>query len=173
MVATDYGSIADTDDLLIVEKSFRGSKLAMTFVMPKTESLSDLESRLSAEVWAGWMDQLVVDNVELHLPKFEFETTLPLTDPLKVLGLSKLFDSPDLTGMLASGGLAVSGVFHKTFIAIDEGGAEAAAATAIAVGVTSVPPPPRLAQLNQPFLYAIRDIETGLILFFGRVADPR
>ena len=144
----------------------------MLFVMPKTESLTDFEARLNTDVWASFTEDAPVENVELHLPKFEFETTLPLTDPLQELGLEKLFSDPDLSGMLEGLPLVVSGVYHKTFIAVEEGGAEAAAATAIVVGETSAPPPPIVARFNRPFVFAIRDVETGLILFFGRLVNP-
>jgi serpin B len=70
--------------------------------------------------------------------------------------------------------LKVSDVFHKTFIAVEEGGAEAAAATAIVNVDTAAPADPMASfHADRPFIFGIRDIETGLFLFFGRVVDPR
>ena len=65
-------------------------------------------------------------------------------------------------------------MLHKTFVKVDEGGTEAAAATAIIVDTESAAEPPSLTiSLTQPFVFAIRDIASGQILFFGRVSDPR
>ena len=112
------------------------------------------------------------NNRKTDLPKFEFETSASLATPLQSLGLQRIFAGGDLSGM-GSGGLEVSDVFHKSFIAVEEGGAEAAAATAIVLRETSVGPQPEVSfHADRPFLFGIRDVETGLFLFFGRVVDP-
>ena len=90
------------------------------------------------------------------------------------MGLNILFsDASDLSGMTDDLGLKVSGAFHKTFIAVDEGGAEAAAATAIVLEPTAaIDPPATPARIDRPFIFAIRDNQTGVFLFYGRVVDP-
>jgi serine protease inhibitor len=94
------------------------------------------------------------------------------------LGLGILFSGhADLSGLLESGqrGLFVSGAFHKAFVTVNEEGAEAAAATAIAIAVSAeavAPPPPAEFHADRPFVWMIRDKQTGLILFLGRVVDP-
>jgi len=77
----------------------------------------------------------------------------------------------DLSGINGTGGLMVTDVLHKAFVGVDEAGTEAAAATAVVVGETSSPMPATLA-LDRPFMFLIRDIETGTILFLGRVLNP-
>ena len=73
--------------------------------------------------------------------------------------------------------LLISEVFHKTFIAVDEKGTEAAAATAVAMlaaaAMRSPPPPPILVKVDRPFIYAIQHVPSGACLFIGRVTDPR
>jgi len=72
--------------------------------------------------------------------------------------------------------LAISEVFHKTFIAVDEKGTEAAAATAATWGVASIEKPkpkPIEVKVDRPFVYAIQHVPSGACLFIGRVTDPR
>jgi serpin B len=68
--------------------------------------------------------------------------------------------------------LLISDVVHKAFVAVDEAGTEAAAATAVIMGLTAVPPPPLEVTIDRPFIFLIRDIETGAVLFVGRVLNP-
>jgi serpin B len=77
----------------------------------------------------------------------------------------------DLSGMNGTGGLFIQDVVHQAFVAVDEKGTEAAAATAVIVGETSAPPPATLT-IDRPFIFAIIDRPTGATLFIGRVLDP-
>ncbi len=76
------------------------------------------------------------------------------------------------SGMDGTRNLNISDVFHKAFISVDENGTEAAAATAVVVGVTSIPVVDVTLTIDHPFIFVIRDIPTGTILFIGRVVDP-
>ncbi|MGB2985185.1 MAG: serpin family protein, partial [Phycisphaerae bacterium] len=68
--------------------------------------------------------------------------------------------------------LFIANVIHKAFVAVDEEGTEAAAATAVVVGATSAPGEPVVVTVDRPFVFVVRDIPTGTILFLGRVVDP-
>jgi len=82
-------------------------------------------------------------------------------------------DEADFSGMTGNRELFISNVIHKAFVAVDEAGTEAAAATAVIVGTTSIPvEPPVEVTIDRPFIFLIRDIETGAILFVGRVLNP-
>ena len=85
--------------------------------------------------------------------------------------MTSIFASADLSQMIDNGNLLVDDVYHKTFIAVDEQGTEAAAATAIVVGETSAPMEEFQFRADRPFFIAIRDKVTGTLLFFGRVAS--
>lgn len=163
----------ETEDFEVIDLPFRGGELSMTFVLPAEGQFDAFERSLSAERWSEVINTLDSSMINLSLPKFEFETSVDLSAPLNETSLAVLFTSDaDLSGIFGMLNYFVTGVFHKTFIKIDEGGAEAAAATAIIVGTTSEPPPSKRVSFDRPFFFAIRDQETQIILFFGRVMNP-
>jgi len=93
---------------------------------------------------------------------------------LTSLGVKDAFNPnvADFSGMDGKKDLYIQDVVHKAFIAVDEAGTEAAAASAVIVGTTSVPVDIVKLDLNRPFIYFIRDIQTSAILFVGRVMNP-
>ena len=116
------------------------------------------------------------------MPKFKFEPpTIALADKLQTLGMRSAFDQPKgsanfdkIAPRKPDDYLAISEVFHKTFIAVDEKGTEAAAATSITMlGVRAIRPEPIEVKVDRPFLYAIQHVPSGACLFIGRVTDPR
>lgn len=155
----------------------------MVILLPdQVDGLAAVEANLDAARLAGWIAGAQSTQVRLSLPKFKTESTFDLNGPLKALGMSAAFDprTADLTGIakIAAEKLYVSDVIHKTYIAIDEKGTEAAAATAVimaaAAGIEQGPPPPPPVPfiVDHPFLYLIQDSATGRILFMGRVTNP-
>ena len=80
--------------------------------------------------------------------------------------------SANFSGIDGTMNLFISDIFHKAFVSVDEAGTEAAAATAVIVGETSVPPPPVEVTIDRPFIFLIRDIKTQAILFIGRIVNP-
>ena len=107
------------------------------------------------------------------LPRFGFESEFNLVPSLMSLGMTDAFDGSqaDFSGMSTAGDLYISGVFHQAFVAVDEIGTEAAAATAVVVSDTSAPEPVTVV-VDRPFLFVVRDRPTGAVLFLGRVVDP-
>ena len=113
--------------------------------------------------------------VDLTMPKFTYEAELGLKDTLKGLGMIDAFDPSlaDFSGITADRDLFVQDVVHKAFVKVDEEGTEAAAATGVSIGVTSAPPVADVVlTIDRPFIFLIRDVPTGAILFLGRVTDP-
>jgi serpin B len=108
------------------------------------------------------------------MPKFEFDSEFSLKDILAGMGMPVAFtEDADFSGMTGNPELFISDVVHKAFVAVDEAGTEAAAATAVVVGTTAMPEEPSVeVTLDRPFIFLIRDIETGAILFVGRVLNP-
>jgi serpin B len=109
------------------------------------------------------------------MPQFKFESQFSLKDTLAEMGMRDAFspEDADFSGMTGNPELFISDVVHKAFVAVDEAGTEAAAATAVIVGTTSVPTePPVEVTIDRPFIFLIRDIQTGAILFVGRVLNP-
>ena len=124
-------------------------------------------------------------DVDLELPKFKIEPpTIPLGETLQAVGMKTAFDVPQgsanfdkMSPRKPDKYLAISNVFHKTFIAVDEKGTEAAAATAVVMMELSArlekPKQPIEVKVDRPFLYAIQHVPSGACLFIGRVTDPR
>ncbi|MFN3202036.1 MAG: serpin family protein [Bradymonadia bacterium] len=156
-----------------VRLPYFGEEMSMLLVAPAAGLLDDFEDNLTAERLASIVGDLQYNSLDLFVPKFTFETDLPLTKVLKAMGMEIAFSSgADFSGMDGDGGLAITDVLHKAFVGIDEEGTEAAAATAVVVGETSAPvfTPMRL---DRPFLFFIMDDVTGAVIFMGRMADPR
>jgi len=115
--------------------------------------------------------------VDLTMPRFEFRSQLGLVPVLQGLGMQDAFVAPpgegsaDLTGIVEARELYVQDVIHQGFVKVDEKGTEAAAATAIVAGVTSMPEPASLV-LDRPFLFLIQHQPSAEVLFAGIVADP-
>jgi serpin B len=107
------------------------------------------------------------------MPKFEYESSFGLKQALSTLGMGVAFTTDaDFSGMNGERDLFIQDVLHKAFVSVDESGTEAAAATAVIVGVTSVPVQPIEVKIDRPFIFLIRDISTDSILFIGRVLNP-
>lgn len=156
-----------------VRLPYFGGALSMILVAPPAGQLEAFEAGLTAETFAALRAGLQPAMLELSVPKFTFETDLPLTQVLQAMGMEQAFTgAADLSGMNGTGGLQITDVLHKAFVGIDEEGTEAAAATAVVVGETSVPTFEPMA-IDRPFLFFIVDEPTGSVLFLGRVADPR
>jgi len=154
----------------------------MLLVVPDDpDGLAAIGKELSAEKLSG-LARLKTRMVDLSLPKFKIEgATISLKDSLLQLGMTRAFDAKhaEFEPMIADKtlpGLFISNAFHKTFIAVDEKGTEAAAATAVVMARMSAAPRPEepvAVRVDRPFLYAIMDTGSRTALFLGRVEDPR
>jgi serpin B len=166
----------------VVELPYRGGAMSMLLVLPDAlDGLDAVERALTAQKLDDLVAALAPERVAVALPKFEVNPaqSLALADTLRALGMARAFDprQADFTGMAKPGDpadrLFLARVFHKAFVRVDEKGTEAAAATAASMARTSAPAsPPREFRADHPFLFAIRDTASGLVLFLGRVADP-
>lgn len=161
-----------------------GGELQFLILLPDDmNGLSALETKLNASVLAGCA-KMERREIDLFLPKFKLEPpTIALGQQLGALGMKSAFDQPPgsanfdgIAPRRPNDYLAISEVFHKTFIAVDEKGTEAAAATAVTMMATSARlerPEPIKVVIDHPFFYAIQHVESGACLFVGRVVDPR
>jgi serpin B len=179
MVRGHYFKSLDNDEVTIAEMTYWSTsddnQMVMTLIVPKKrDGLTALEAKLSPELLSDWISHLDGNTmVSIYLPKWKAETTAELSGTLSTIGLAPLFGATaDLSGISAEEGLQVSAVVHKTYISVDEKGTEAAAATSIMMA-GSAPQEPIDLRADHPFLYLIRDANSGTILFIGRVVDPR
>ena len=154
-----------------VELRYVGDQLAMMIVVP--DHLSSFSASLSDDRFAEIGSALKSGYVSLTLPKFRFTVKQDLAAVLAELGMPLAFSSEaDFSGITTEEDLSITKVIHEADIAVDEAGTEAAAATAVVMGDTSAPGEPVTVHVDRPFVFAIRDLQTGAVLFVGQVTDP-
>jgi serpin B len=184
MIQTAWYGYAKQDGFTTVNMPYEGGEFSFLILLPDApDGLSALEKEITPELLAK-EGKSPRQEVTLHLPKFRIEPpTIPLAEHLQELGMKSAFDQPpgsanfDRMAPRKPGDyLRISQVFHKAYLALDEKGTEAAAATAVAlapaaaVGERKVPP---VVRVDHPFLFAIQHVPSGTCLFLGRVTDPR
>ncbi|MCJ7744152.1 MAG: serpin family protein [Dehalococcoidales bacterium] len=173
MKQTEYFGYAKSGNYLAVELPYDGDELSMVILMNETGKFGDFENTLKLSTVKAIIGDLKNTRVALTMPKFEFESEFGLKETLIGMGMEEPFrDSADFSGMSKESDLHIDDVVHKAFVSVDEAGTEAAAASAVIVGTTSMPPEPVTVTLDRPFVFLIRDIQTGAILFIGRVMNP-
>ncbi len=167
-----------------VSLPYRSYRFQMLVVVPDRDAFGTFERTFDADELARISERLEFHPVTLELPKFTFESTFSLSETLRELGMADAFVSPSCAGAGAEGAgadfsrmdgrrcLSVSAVLHKAFVAVDERGTEAAAATMVDIVESGSIKPPVHLRVDRPFLFLIRDTETGTLLFIGRVLDP-
>lgn len=174
----------DGNGFLIADLPYKGNKLAMTVLLPQDpKGLPALEKMLDGATLNAFLSKLQARNVRVWLPKFKLDTSYRLAANLHKLGMKQAFDpdKADFFGMTRSreekDRLHISHVLHKAFVDVNEEGTEAAAATAVIMSVrpvskpTTVPFTPNV-RADHPFVFLIRDVDTGAILFMGRMTAP-
>lgn len=175
----DYGHLRG-EGFQAVRLPYRGGRFAMYVLLPDAgQSLAQLRGRLTAEAWRGWMGGFRVTEVALVMPKYRMALESRLNNPLRDMGMADAF-SPSAArfgALLTAEYLARQNAYvgeakQKVFIEVNEEGTEAAAVTGIEVRTTSAAPPPVSFVVDRPFILAIRDDQTGALLFIGQVNDP-
>lgn len=168
---------AKVDGHQLVELPYRGGEFGMVIILPPEGEYNAFQESLTAERLWRWLSRLEFRAGTLSIPKFTFDSGFELKKVLAELGMPAAFDSSraDLSGMAEGGAgeaLFIDEVYHKTFISVDEKGTEAAAATGVVIPVSAVKgPEPFEMTVDRPFLFLIRERQTGAILFLGRMVD--
>ncbi len=173
MSQMEFFGYAQGDGYQAVELLYNGGELSMVILLPDAGRFADFEAPLDADTLAAIVGNLAQANVLLTMPKFRYDARLDLAGTLSKMGMPEAFGmSADFSGMDGKKDLFISGVFHKAFVSVDEAGTEAAAATAVVMTLKAAPGLPVEVTVDRPFIFLIRDIETGAILFVGRVLNP-
>lgn len=158
-----------------LQLDFVGDRIAMALVLPDGP-LADLEQSLTGAVIAELLKPYpTVGSLHVQLPKWSFRSRYELTEQLTRLGMPLAFDdrAADFSGMAAEERLVIGTVVQEAYVAVDERGAEAAAATGVGVVRAAALARPRELIFDRPFLFMIFDRQTRVPIFIGRVADPR
>ncbi len=173
MQQTKFLKYMEVKEYQAVELPYDGSELSMVILLPQLGNFTRFEDNLNLAQVQDIIANLKPNQVDLSLPKFKFDSDFSLKQTLSAMGMPVAFtDNADFSGMNGGKDLRITDIFHKAFVAVDEAGTEAAAATAVIVGTTAMPAQPVKFTADRPFIFFIRDIGTGEILFVGRVANP-
>ncbi|MBC1239231.1 serpin family protein [Nostoc sp. 2RC] len=152
----------------------KDGKVSFYIFLPKENSnLKAFSQSLNVENWEKWMTQFNKQKGFIRLPRFKTEYDISLNNSLKALGMEEAFSNKaNFSGMGQN--FAISQVKHKTFLEVNEEGTEAAATTSVGIVATSLRPEPEPFRMivDRPFFCAIRDNQTGSILFMGSIVEP-
>ncbi len=163
------------EQLSAVRLPYEGGNYAMAAIMPQ-DNFAEFEAELTASDLEQFLNSLQSSSamVDLSMPKFQAESRFGLGEILAGLGMSDAFDAQkaDFSGMTGKPDLMISSVLHQATIDVNEEGTEAAAATAVAMSVTSMPGESYTIRLDKPFIYVIYETTTNTITFMGRVVNP-
>lgn len=168
----EIGTYASGAGWQAAELGYVGGSLAMTLVLP--DDLLAFEKKLNADLFDQVTAALRRVPGELTLPRFKTETRTDLIQTLSEMGMPSAFDATeaDFSGITDQERLFISDVIHQANISVDEKGTEASAATAVVMAVATAPPGRVTFHVDRPFIFAVRDRDTGAILFLGRIVDP-
>ena len=173
MKQTESFGYAEGDYYQAVELPYDGQELSMVILLSRAGQFETFEDSMSYGSVQGIISGLESHEVNLTMPKFEFESEFSLAQTLAEMGMPVAFSAnADFSGMTGNRDLSIDEVIHKSFVSVDEAGTEAAAATAVIMKLTATPGMPVDVTIDRPFIFLIRDIETRAILFIGRVLNP-
>jgi serpin B len=173
MRQTESFGYAEGEGYQVVELPYDGGELSMIILLPQAGNFPVFEGSLDAQMADAIVKDLEPRRVDLTMPRFEFESSFSLGEILAMMGMPVAFSGDaDFSGMTGNRDLFIADVVHKAFVSVDEAGTEAAAATAVVMELTAVPGEPVEVTIDRPFIFLIHDIETGTILFVGRIVAP-
>lgn len=175
----------DEGGFQVAQLPYMGDKLGMVLLVPRDpKGLPALEAKLTGPSLARWLGRLRPRAIQVTMPKFKMETSYSLGDKLQAMGMKLAFDKrqANFHGMSKSrhpdDNLKISQVLHKAFVEVNEEGTEAAAATAVVMNVTPLSfgplAPPFIPEIraDRPFLFLITEVDSGALLFMGRLNAP-
>ena len=164
----------EANDIWLLEMPYVNNDLSMVVLLPKkADGVKGLEKEFVSDNLAGWLAKMHKREVQVFFPRFKMTSEFELAKVLGAMGMPDAFSGKaDFSGMTGNKDLFISAVVHKAYVDVNEEGTEAAAATGVTMKLTSVAPPPPVFRADHPFIFLIRDNQTGSILFLGRVANP-
>lgn len=175
-------NLVERDDFIAFDLPYAGGAYVMTIVLPNPGKHAQTQDYLYTDGGFAQLHRAMSEGestrVDLSLPKFKFDASLDVRDALEALGIRAPFeDQADFSGLYASGqsNLKITDILHQAFIEVNEKGTDAAAATVVAISVTSMPffdADPRVIDVDRPFFYTIRDTQHSTPLFMGVINDP-
>lgn len=161
------------NDYQAVELPYDGREMSMVVIVPDEGKFERFAASFGTAELDTMINGLSTRQVMLSLPKFQFDSSFGLKKALSDMGMADAFTgSADFSGIDGKRDLCIQDVLHKAYVSVDEAGTEAAAASAVIVGLTAMPTDTVQMKVDRPFLFLIRDNITGSIIFIGRVLNP-
>lgn len=176
MAQTGSYKYYENDQFQAVSLPYGNQKVSLYIFLPKQSSnLASFSKTLTAENWQRWLKQFRTQPGSVQVPRFKLDYEVSLKKALSALGMPIAFDASKATfDNLSTVSTKIDQVKHKTFVEVNEEGTEAAAATSIGIVTTSMPTnEPFQMVVDRPFFCAIRDNQTGTVLFMGAIVDPK
>ncbi|AEH51940.1 serpin family protein [Pseudothermotoga thermarum] len=172
-ISQDFEYYED-ENVQVAKIPYIGEKLYMLVVLPKKgRSIREVEERLNSKVFSKWIANTSLTKLDLSMPRFKFRNRFSLVKPLMELGMVLAFTNyADFSRMTPVNDLKITEVLHEAFIEVNEEGSEAAAATAVIMGIKMAFASPIVLKLDRPFLFFVVEKSQNLVLFMGRVVDP-
>lgn len=167
---------SETDDLKVLRLPYVGDELSMVVLLPKAiDGIEAVEQKLTEANLVAWLDSLREQEVIVSIPKFKMTSKFSLESVLGSMGMVQAFTrDADFSGMTGRRDLFISAVIHQAYVDVNEEGTEAAAATGVVMKLTSLGPDRTpVFRADHPFLFMIRDNQSGSVLFLGRVTNPQ
>lgn len=179
MRQTSFFRHIEGDGFQAADFDYVGGQFALSIFLPRRrDGLAAFERGLTGAQLEGWLEALQTAEdrfLDVTLPKLEVTADYELGDRLQALGLRRAFTpAADLSGLTEQASLMVGEVLHKSFLAVDEEGTEAAAVTAVEIVLSSARisgRPPLEFKADHPFFFVLRHTPTGTPLFLGRIAS--
>lgn len=170
---TDF-SVYEGNGFILAEFPYGQGNFVMDVILPDEQGgLSNTIASVSDDSFTSWLSQMNERETDVSFPRFKYGFKKTLKEVLTDMGMGIAFtDGADLSNITDQYDLLINEVTHQTFIETNEEGTEAAAATVVDIGLTSMPPAALVFKMDHPFIYIIRETTTNSIIFMGRVADP-
>ncbi|WP_448521866.1 serpin family protein [Pseudothermotoga sp.] len=175
MELTEKFEYYEDDQVQVLKLPYAGSSLSMLIVLPKVSvKLMELEKDLTKEKIEGWLKNLSETRVQLFLPRFKIQQRLSMKETLMKMGMIDPFtDRADFSKIDGTRKLKIQNVIHQAFVEVNEEGTEAAAATAVIMGIKmAMPVMPVIFRADRPFMFFIQEETSNTILFMGRLQKP-
>jgi len=155
-----------------LEIPYEGKELSMVILLPELTSFEAYIKNLDTDSINMIMDELVPTSVNLSLPKFQLDSKVKVKDSLMSMGMVDPFGDADFSGIDGTHELFIDDIYHQAFIEVDEAGTEAAAGSAVVMTRKGIPMAEIDITVDQPFIFLVRDNQTGTVIFLGYIIDP-
>ncbi|WP_448536567.1 serpin family protein, partial [Pseudothermotoga sp.] len=165
----------EDDQVQVLKLPYAESSLSMLIVLPRVSvKLMELEKNLTKEKIEVWLKNLSETRVQVFLPRFKIQQRLSMKETLMKMGMVDAFtDRADFSKIDGTHMLKIQNVIHQAFVEVNEEGTEAAAATAVIVGIKmAMPIMPVIFRADRPFMFFIQEEISNTILFMGRLQKP-